>query len=322
MAHCSSNGENSRPTTPSEEDCCHNACDPCIFDVHEKLLEEYERRKKQNIKVQNRKNLLCSFSYKNFVVINIKETSECYIQLLLKYEENKSKNNISLLINPGQHVMLNLQDKTKPFTPIFWTEDSIQFLIRLYHNGKFSTYLRDIKVGDKIRVRGPYGNFEYKSNSFQNIIMFSMGSGITAVYPIAKSIIDNELEETKIHLIWGFHNILQIPLKKELQILSDYWNFKCTLYISQLHFSDFDPNPKENTRTRNFWYPNTLDDDVHNLHGINIQFGRLNNASVSKLLEDNINNTTLILICGTYEFNRSIEQCSRSMNYTHIHVFE
>lgn len=65
--------------------------------------------------------------------------------------------------------------------------------------------------------------------------MFSMGSGITAVYPIAKSIVDNELEETKIHLIGGFRNILQIPLKKELQILSDYWNFKCTLHLSELH---------------------------------------------------------------------------------------
>lgn len=61
-----------------------------------------------------------------------------------------------------------------------------------------------------------------------------MGSGITAVYPIAKSIVDNESEETKIHLIGGFKNILQIPLKKELQTLSDYWNFKCTLHISQL----------------------------------------------------------------------------------------
>lgn len=64
--------------------------------------------------------------------------------------------------------------------------------------------------------------------------MFSMGSGITVVYHIAKSIVENELEETKIHLIGGFKNILQIPLKKELQILSDYWNFKCTLHISQM----------------------------------------------------------------------------------------
>ena len=65
--------------------------------------------------------------------------------------------------------------------------------------------------------------------------MFSMGSGITALYPIAKAVVDNELEETKIYFVGGFRNILEIPLKKQLQALSDYWNFKCTLYISQLH---------------------------------------------------------------------------------------
>lgn len=65
--------------------------------------------------------------------------------------------------------------------------------------------------------------------------MFSMGSGIAAVYSIAKSITDNELEETRIDFIGSFHSVSQIPLKKELQILSDYWNFMCTLYISQLH---------------------------------------------------------------------------------------
>lgn len=65
--------------------------------------------------------------------------------------------------------------------------------------------------------------------------MFTMGSGITAAYSIVKSIIDNELEETRIHFIGGFQNILQIPLKRELQTLTDYWNFICTLHISQLH---------------------------------------------------------------------------------------
>ncbi|OAD57798.1 NADH-cytochrome b5 reductase-like, partial [Eufriesea mexicana] len=130
--------------------------------------------------------------------------------------------------------MLHLHDTTKAFTPICFTDDSIELLIRLYPNGKFSRYLRNTKIHDIIRVRGPYGNFKYESNSFQTIIMFSMGSGITAVYPIAKSIVNDELDDTKIHLIGGFKNILQIPLKKELQTLSDYWNFKCTLYISQL----------------------------------------------------------------------------------------
>ncbi|KZC10307.1 NADH-cytochrome b5 reductase-like [Dufourea novaeangliae] len=205
---------------------------------------------------------------------------------------------MTLLIEPGQHVMLHLYDATKPFTPFYYTDDTIQFLIRLYHTGKFSTYLRNAKIGERIRVRGPYGNFKYKHNSFQNIIMFSMGSGITAMYPISKSIIDNELEETRIHFIGCFLNILQIPLKKELQILSDYWNFKCALYISELQ------------------------NEVHDLHGINIKPGRLNKESVHQILEGNMNNTTLILICGSNEFNKSVEQWAREMNYKHINVFE
>ncbi|XP_076385854.1 NADH-cytochrome b5 reductase-like isoform X2 [Megachile rotundata] len=258
-----SDSENSRPATPSEEDCCHNACDPCIFDIHKKLLEEYYRRKKQNVKIQNKENLLCPYLYKNFVVTNIKEISDGYILLFLKYQD-----------------------------------DSIEFLIRLYLNGKFSTHLRNITVGHQINVRGPYGDLKYECNSFQKIIMFTMGSGITAVYSLANSIVNNELEETRVHLIGGFQNISQIPLKKELQALTDYWNFKCTLYISQLHSNAYD------------------------LHGINIQSGRLSNTSVSEVLKDCIANTTLILICGNHEFNNSVKQWAVSMNCMHIYVFE
>lgn len=80
------NYENSRPITPSDEDCCHNSCDPCIFDIHQRLLEEYERRKKEKVKKQNEKNLLCLSSYKTFTIVDIKQASECYILLSLKYK--------------------------------------------------------------------------------------------------------------------------------------------------------------------------------------------------------------------------------------------
>ncbi|XP_033308563.1 NADH-cytochrome b5 reductase-like isoform X1 [Bombus vancouverensis nearcticus] len=290
------NNEDSRPVTPSQEDCCHSACDPCIFDIHKKLLEEYERKKKQNIKINNRSNVLHLYEYRNFVVSGIQEISECYILLVLKYNENNYKD-YSILIDPGQYVILHLHDAAKPYTPISFTDDSIEFLIRIYPNGKFSQYLESIKVGDTVRIRGPYGNFKYESNSFQTIIMFSMGSGITAVYPIAKSIVDNESEETKIHLIGGFKNILQIPLKKELQTLSDYWNFKCTLHISQLQ-------------------------NLCSLHGIDVKSGRLNEKSIFEILQDKIASTTLILICGSSHFNKSVAQWVKCMNYIHIHVFE
>nr|XP_033338654.1 NADH-cytochrome b5 reductase-like isoform X1 [Megalopta genalis] len=290
--------DNGRPATPLDEDCCHNGCNPCIFDIHAKLLEEYEKKKKENVKVQISKNMLCQFSYKIFVITDIQEAADTYILLALRYQESDKKNDVCLLIEPGQHVMLHLQDATRPFTPLYYTDDSIQFLVRLYHNGKFSMYLEHAKIGDEIRIRGPYGNFKYKRNSFQNIIMFCMGSGITAMYPVIKSIIDNELEETRIHFVGCYRKVSQIPLKKELQIFSDYWNFKSVLYISQLL------------------------NEVRNLHGIDLKSGRLNEESVYQIIKEDVNSTKLVLICGSQEFNNSVEQWARNTNCNCIHVFK
>lgn len=65
--------------------------------------------------------------------------------------------------------------------------------------------------------------------------MFSIGSGIAALYPIARMIVDDETELTRIHLVAGFRSVAHVPLKKELRHLADYWNFKCTLQLSQLN---------------------------------------------------------------------------------------
>lgn len=63
--------------------------------------------------------------------------------------------------------------------------------------------------------------------------MFSIGSGIAALYPLANSIVKDELENTKIDLLVGFHSLCHVPLINELRLLTDYWNFECTLYLSQ-----------------------------------------------------------------------------------------
>lgn len=63
--------------------------------------------------------------------------------------------------------------------------------------------------------------------------MLSVGTGIAALYPIARSIIDDEFEETIVHLIAGFKSPAHIPLANELRDLSHYWNFSCTIRLSQ-----------------------------------------------------------------------------------------
>lgn len=88
-------GDNDRPKTPLEQDCCGNGCVPCIFDVHKKLLSEWEIRKVQDVKVKISSNLLSLLSYKTFVITNITETSEDYILVYLEYQGNVTILNIS-----------------------------------------------------------------------------------------------------------------------------------------------------------------------------------------------------------------------------------
>lgn len=51
----------------------------------------------------------------------------------------------------------------------------------------------------------------YRYDSFQQIVMFSIGSGIAALYPIARAIVDDETELTRIYLVAGFQSMSQVP---------------------------------------------------------------------------------------------------------------
>ncbi|XP_071563929.1 NADH-cytochrome b5 reductase-like isoform X1 [Temnothorax nylanderi] len=297
LDNCNDDNDDERPKTPLEEDCCGSGCTPCIFDVHKTLLREWEGRKTQ-AKVKIADNLLCLLSYKPFVITNISDTSEDYISVCLEYPECKTENNVSLHLIPGQYVMLHSWSKSRPYTPIAWTYKSLVFLVKVYEHGEFSLLLKNAPIGSGINIRGPYGDFKYERNSFRQIVMFSIGSGIAALYPVAKAIVDDETELTRVHLVAGFRSIKHVPLKKELTHLADYWNFKCTLQLSQLN------------------------DKTINLHGFNINAGRLRKTLVADYLQSNDTETTLILICGTSQFNQSMKEWLQEMNYTHIHIFE
>lgn len=67
---------------------------------------------------------------------------------------------------------------------------------------------------------------------------------------------------------------------------------------------------------------NLFSGNDQNIHGINIENGRLTKQSVYNYLQSGKPETTLILICGTDEFNQSVERWSRENNYSHIHIFK
>lgn len=75
-----------------------------------------------------------------------------------------------------------MYDTAKPYTPIFFTDDSIEFLIRLYPNGKFGQYLKTVKVGDIVHVRGPYGNFKYENNRYASYKIINYFINISLIF--------------------------------------------------------------------------------------------------------------------------------------------
>ncbi|XP_034934621.1 NADH-cytochrome b5 reductase-like isoform X2 [Chelonus insularis] len=218
-----------RPPTPTEEDCCGNSCNPCIFDIHKKLIDQWDDNKKSNSKIKS-KNLLVPTLYKTFKVIKINEINDDYLTIILHYEDDSHS---CIFLNPGQHVIINLLTWSKPFTPITWNNNNIEFLVRVYPNSTFTNKLKNLQVGDQVKIRGPYGEFLYFQNSFKKIIMYCIGSGIAAFYPIIQSIVNNDLEETRIKLFAGFRSVCQIPLKQRLQLLADYWNVEFTIHVTE-----------------------------------------------------------------------------------------
>lgn len=77
--------EEDRPKTPLEEDCCGSGCTPCVFDIHKTLLQEWESRKLQRVKIKPTHNLLSPLSYKTFVITDISKASEDYFLIHLEY---------------------------------------------------------------------------------------------------------------------------------------------------------------------------------------------------------------------------------------------
>eukprot|EP00699_Malawimonas_sp_californiana_P001652 EC715949.1.p1 GENE.EC715949.1~~EC715949.1.p1 ORF type:complete len:172 (+),score=54.99 EC715949.1:63-518(+) len=77
-----------------------------------------------------------------------------------------------------------------------------------------------MKIGDKIKVRGPHGLMKYTPNMKKNIGMLAGGSGITPMLQLARFITSTPSDKTKASLI--FANIAEedILCRAELDSLA------------------------------------------------------------------------------------------------------
>jgi len=129
-------------------------------------------------------------------------------------EKPKNYNLIS-----GQHTLVSinkseLKNKKKPFSfSSSEKNDFLEFIIKIYDDGKFTQQLNNLKKDDELIINEPKGKISYKGKG----VFIAAGTGINPFISITKSL--DEKERKKNFLIYLNKTQKDIILESELKKL-------------------------------------------------------------------------------------------------------
>lgn len=314
------------PEKPLPSDCCNSGCTPCILDVYDNLLKQWEdecNRLKSGATGYDLKKIvnvpaISQTKYSSFRITLIKpltsDTSMFRFQAVKKDSDEIYRDLITKLdIKPSQYLILQGKDTvegketnfTRAYTPISKGTLSLQgcfdVVIKMYPEGKMSKYLQKLVVGDLTFWRGPYGGLSYEANKYRHLLMLCAGTGVAPMFSLASSIVDNEEDETTIKMLFCCKDEPNIILREEIHSLRSFWNFSAHIYL---------PHSKSTCKP---------------LYGETFKTGRLGQDAIASELNCKSIANTLVLICGSPQFCKDMHQCVisvPSVEADHIHIFD
>jgi cytochrome-b5 reductase len=125
--------------------------------------------------------------------------------------------------DPKTETVTN-KEVVRSYTPISSDVDPGYFdlLIKSYPTGNISRHLATLKIGDKMKVKGPKGAMVYTPNLVRHFGMIAGGTGITPMLQVAKAIIRGRSsgDKTQVDLIFANVNEEDILMKQDLDKLT------------------------------------------------------------------------------------------------------
>lgn len=102
-------------------------------------------------------------------------------------------------------------------------DGQIELIIKIIANGEFSNYLKDAaKVGDRIELRGPYGQFQLSETS-ADIIMVAGGSGMAPIIAMLNQLVA-EKSSRNIRFFYGARGCKDLYFIDEINALGQQLN--------------------------------------------------------------------------------------------------
>lgn len=93
-------------------------------------------------------------------------------------------------------------------------KDWVEITVKVYPPGKVSPRLYDMKAGEKLKIKGPYGKFIFQDAN--DIVLIGGGSGIAPLMAMIRYCKDRGLRPN-ITLIYGFRTQQDIIFEQELR---------------------------------------------------------------------------------------------------------
>ena len=138
-------------------------------------------------------------------------------------------------------------------------EDVLEFHIRMVTDGGVSTFVHnDLKVGDGVRVEGPYGISYLRQKHAGPIVALAGGSGLAPVKSIVESALADGAEQP-IHMYFGVRAEQDVYLEEYFQALATkHENFTFEIVLSE---------PEGATDRRSGYLVDIVADDFEDMDG-------------------------------------------------------
>lgn len=234
------------PTRPLDSECCGNGCTPCVFDIYDEEMEQW--RKLCTMSREERAATLMNKETQQLSVtdgLSLSHYSSLKISDIVRVTDDTCIYRFSLAPNSalnmkaGQHLVLRIRNDdgtmvTRQYTPIsrLNQRDYFEVIIKLYPDGIMSQHIDQWSIGTCAEWKGPFGSFSYTPNKFDRIGMLACGTGIAPMVQVIRQVVENENDDTRVHLVYGCRTQRTILQKEFLDECNQFWNFSVLYSLS------------------------------------------------------------------------------------------
>ena len=131
---------------------------------------------------------------------------------------------------PGQFIMISMPGVGEVPISICSSptkRDSFELCVRAV--GKVTTSLHNLKAGDEIGIRGPYGKgFPIRILEGNDLLIIAGGLGIAPLRSLITYVLDNRRDFGKVHILFGCKEPKDMLFNDEL----DTWNARTDLHYA------------------------------------------------------------------------------------------